>query len=123
MSFPSSKTRPDRLSAILHTGDVDPLFRAGKPNKVDAVSEASADPPPVAIWQHALSVLLFFGFMGLGWLRLNDCDLFNPDSPRYVIYAQSLVEHGSYRAIDTPGEASTRGVRPDYPCCSHRLSG
>lgn len=36
-------------------------------------------------------------------MRLNDCDLFNPDSPRYVIYSQSLVNLGDYRATDLPG--------------------
>lgn len=36
-------------------------------------------------------------------MRLNDCDLFNPDSPRYVIYSQSIVNLGSYRATDLPG--------------------
>ncbi|MEI8380493.1 MAG: tetratricopeptide repeat protein [Planctomycetota bacterium] len=57
----------------------------------------------VSIWHHAATVVLVFGFIALGWLRLNDCDLFNPDSPRYLIYAQSLAETGQYRAIDTPG--------------------
>jgi len=42
-------------------------------------------------------------FVVIGALRLNDCDLFNPDSPRYVIYSQSIVNFGEYRAIDLPG--------------------
>jgi tetratricopeptide (TPR) repeat protein len=41
------------------------------------------------------------GFMGN--LRLNDCDLFNPDSPRYVLYSKSIVDLGEYRATDLPG--------------------
>lgn len=59
--------------------------------------------PRVSIWQHAATVMLVFGFIAAGWLRLNDCDLLNPDSPRYLIYAQSLADSGQYRAIDTPG--------------------
>lgn len=57
----------------------------------------------VSIWHHVATGVLILGFIGIGWLRLNDCDLFNPDSPRYLIYAQSLAETGEYRAIDTPG--------------------
>ena len=37
-------------------------------------------------------------------MRLNDCDLFNPDSPRYLIYAQGMLNQGEYRAIDVPGQ-------------------
>lgn len=65
--------------------------------------EPQTDNPRVAIWQHAATAVLVLGFIAAGWLRLNDCDLFNPDSPRYLIYAQSLAETGQYRAIDTPG--------------------
>lgn len=57
----------------------------------------------VSIWHHVTTAVLVFGFIALAFLRLNDCDLFNPDSPRYLIYAQSLAETGQYRAIDTPG--------------------
>ncbi|MBS0202144.1 MAG: tetratricopeptide repeat protein [Planctomycetes bacterium] len=57
----------------------------------------------VSVWQHVATAVLVLGFMAIGWLRLNDCDLFNPDSPRYLIYAQSLADSGQYRAIDTPG--------------------
>lgn len=46
---------------------------------------------------------LIAAFVAVGVLRLNDCDLFNPDSPRYVIYSQSIVNLGEYRATDLPG--------------------
>ena len=57
----------------------------------------------VSLWQRGLLVGLIAGFVILGLLRLNECDLFNPDSPRYVLYSQSIVETGDYRAIDLPG--------------------
>ena len=57
----------------------------------------------VSIWQHVVATGVILGFIATGWLRLNDCDLFNPDSPRYLLYAQSLADTGQYRAIDTPG--------------------
>lgn len=57
----------------------------------------------VSISQHVATAVLILGLTSAGWLRLNDCDLFNPDSPRYLIYAQSLANSGQYRAIDTPG--------------------
>jgi len=57
----------------------------------------------VAIWHHVASIVLLLGFTVAGAMRLNDCDLFNPDSPRYLIYGQSLADTGQYRAIDTPG--------------------
>jgi len=57
----------------------------------------------VSILHHVVTAVLILGFMAAGWLRLNDCDLFNPDSPRYLIYAQSLADTAQYRAIDTPG--------------------
>ncbi len=58
---------------------------------------------PVAIWQRASLLGLIAAFLVMGILRLNDCDLFNPDSPRYVIYSQSIVDLGEYRATDLPG--------------------
>ena len=69
----------------------------------EPVTDDSSLKPHVSIWHHAASAALIFGFIALGALRLNDCDLFNPDSPRYLIYAQSLAETCQYRAIDTPG--------------------
>ena len=57
----------------------------------------------VSLWQRGLLFGLIAGFVILGMLRLNECDLFNPDSPRYVLYSQSIVETGDYRAIDLPG--------------------
>lgn len=57
----------------------------------------------VSFWQRGLLLGLIAGFVILGLLRLNECDLFNPDSPRYVLYSQSIVETGDYRAIDLPG--------------------
>jgi tetratricopeptide (TPR) repeat protein len=69
----------------------------------DPLIDADAPVPRVSNWQHVAGAVLILGFMATGWLRLNDCDLFNPDSPRYLIYAQSLANTGQYRAIDTPG--------------------
>lgn len=69
----------------------------------------------VSIWPHATTALLIFGFITAGWLRLNDCDLFNPDSPRYLIYAQSLADSGEYRAIDTPGSPLYTWRPPGLP--------
>jgi len=57
----------------------------------------------VAIGPRITLALLLLGFTAAGAMRLNDCDLFNPDSPRYLIYAQSLADSGEYRAIDSPG--------------------
>lgn len=57
----------------------------------------------VSLWQRGLLFGVIAGFVLLGISRLNDCDLFNPDSPRYVLYSQSIVETGDYRAIDLPG--------------------
>ena len=70
---------------------------------VEQTIDTAATVPRVAIWQHGVTAVLVLGFIAAGWLRLNDCDLFNPDSPRYLIYAQSLADSGQYRAIDTPG--------------------
>ena len=58
---------------------------------------------PVSVWQRVSLLGLIAAFMGMAAMRLNDCDLFNPDSPRYVIYAQALVNLGEYRATDLPG--------------------
>ena len=70
---------------------------------VQLSSDATTDTLRVSILQHACAATLILGFMAAGSLRLNDCDLMNPDSPRYVLYAQSLVNIGEYRAIDLPG--------------------
>ena len=56
-----------------------------------------------SIWQRASLLGLIAAFIAMGILRLNDCDLFNPDSPRYVIYSQAIVNLGEYRATDLPG--------------------
>ena len=69
----------------------------------DQVNPLETPAPRAAILHHVAAVMLTLGFIAVGNLRLNDCDLFNPDSPRYLIYAQSLAETGEYRAIDTPG--------------------
>lgn len=69
----------------------------------DPVNDSNVRVARVAFYQHAVTAMLVLGFIAAGWLRLNDCDLFNPDSPRYLIYAQSLADSGQYRAIDTPG--------------------
>lgn len=57
----------------------------------------------VFFWQRAGLVGLIAAFVATAMLRLNDCDLFNPDSPRYVIYSQAIANQGEYRAIDLPG--------------------
>lgn len=57
----------------------------------------------VSVWQRASLLGLISAFIAMGTLRLNDCDLFNPDSPRYVIYSQAIVDLGEYRATDLPG--------------------
>ena len=57
----------------------------------------------VSLWQQTALVGLIGGFVVMGILRLNDCDLFNPDSPRYVIYSRAIVDLGEYRATDLPG--------------------
>ncbi|MDB5344756.1 MAG: tetratricopeptide repeat protein [Schlesneria sp.] len=69
----------------------------------DQFIDSDAAERHVSFWQHATTVMLVLGFIAAGWSRLNDCDLLNPDSPRYLIYAQSLADSGQYRAIDTPG--------------------
>lgn len=69
-------------------------------------TELSSDPivnNSVSIWQRVGLSGLIAAFYVLGLLRLNDCDLFNPDSPRYVIYSQAIVNLGEYRATDMPG--------------------
>ncbi len=48
-------------------------------------------------------------------MRLNDCDLFNPDSPRYLIYAQGMLNQGEYRAIDVPGQPVYSWRPPGLP--------
>ncbi len=70
---------------------------------VDHSIDADLQVPRVSLLQHVVTAVLVLGFMAAGWSRLNDCDLFNPDSPRYLIYAQSLADTAQYRAIDTPG--------------------
>ena len=57
----------------------------------------------VSVWQRIGLLGLIAAFTMMGTLRLNDCDLFNPDSPRYVLYSQSIVDLGEYRATDLPG--------------------
>lgn len=59
--------------------------------------------PRVSVWPRVALGLLLFGIMITGGMRLNNCDLFNPDSPRYLLYAQGMAETGDYRAIDSPG--------------------
>jgi tetratricopeptide (TPR) repeat protein len=58
---------------------------------------------------------LILVFIAAGVLRLNECDLFNPDSPRYLIYAQGLLETGEYRAVDVPGEPIYTWRPPGLP--------
>ena len=82
---------------------------------VDHSISAESPVPRVAVWQHVVSAVLVLGFIATGWLRLNDCDLFNPDSPRYLIYAQSLADSGQYRAIDTPGAPPYTWRPPGLP--------
>lgn len=57
----------------------------------------------VSFWQRIGLLGIIAAFLVMGNLRLNDCDLFNPDSPRYVLYSQSIVDLGEYRATDLPG--------------------
>ena len=57
----------------------------------------------VSVWQRALLLGMIVAFLATGASRLNDCDLFNPDSPRYMLYSQALVDLGDYRATDLPG--------------------
>lgn len=57
----------------------------------------------VSFWQRVALFGLIAGFVVMGALRLNDCDLFNPDSPRYLIYSRAIVDLGEYRATDLPG--------------------
>ena len=59
--------------------------------------------------------MLILIFIAAGALRLNECDLFNPDSPRYLIYGQGLAETGEYRAIDLPGEPIYTWRPPGLP--------
>lgn len=68
------------------------------------VSEKPQAEAHVSIWHHVCSAILIGLFAWSGALRLNDCDLFNPDSPRYLIYAQGMLNQGEYRAIDLPGQ-------------------
>ena len=68
------------------------------------VSERPHATPRVSIWHHLCSAILIGLFAWAGAMRLNDCDLFNPDSPRYLIYAQGMLNQGEYRAIDVPGQ-------------------
>lgn len=68
------------------------------------MSETPLVAPRVSIWHHACSVIVIGLFVVAASQRLNDCDLFNPDSPRYLIYAQGMLNLGEYRAIDLPGQ-------------------
>ncbi len=68
------------------------------------MSETPLVAPRVSIWHHACSVIVIGLFVAAASQRLNDCDLFNPDSPRYLIYAQGMLNLGEYRAIDLPGQ-------------------
>src|SRR5689334_15359085 len=77
------------FASMAHTG----LLTRPKFMPEQALAPQSAR-PPVAFWQHGITALLVLGFIAAGWLRLNDCDLFNPDSPRYLIYAQGLADTG-----------------------------
>ncbi len=54
-------------------------------------------------------------FVVAGALRLNECDLFNPDSPRYLIYAQGIADSGEYRATDIPGSPIYSWRPPGLP--------
>ncbi len=78
-----------------------------------------SDSPPVAphvsIGHHVCSAILIGLFAWAGAMRLNDCDLFNPDSPRYLIYAQGLLNQGEYRAIDVPGQPIYSWRPPGLP--------
>lgn len=61
---------------------------------------------PSAAWKPRAALAGLILIVGAaGTLRLNDCDLFNPDSPRYVMYSRPIVEGYGYRMIDVPGEA------------------
>ena len=68
------------------------------------MSETPLVAPRVSIWHHVCSVIVIGLFVAAASQRLNDCDLFNPDSPRYLIYAQGMLNLGEYRAIDLPGQ-------------------
>ncbi len=69
----------------------------------------------VSIWQQAGLLGLIAAFVAMGAMRLNDCDLFNPDSPRYVIYSQAIVNTGDYRATDVPGSPLYSWRPPGLP--------
>ena len=79
------------------------------------VSERPQAAPRVSIWHHVCSAILIGLFAGAGAMRLNDCDLFNPDSPRYLIYAQGMLNQGAYRAIDVPGQPVYSWRPPGLP--------
>ncbi len=79
------------------------------------VSERPQTTPPVSIWHHVCSAILIGLFAWAGATRLNDCDLFNPDSPRYLIYAQGMLNQGEYRAIDVPGQPVYSWRPPGLP--------
>ncbi|MBC8117557.1 MAG: hypothetical protein H7062_24430, partial [Candidatus Saccharimonas sp.] len=79
------------------------------------VSEQPQTEAHVSIWHHVCSAILIGLFAGAGAMRLNDCDLFNPDSPRYLIYAQGMLNQGEYRAIDVPGQPIYSWRPPGLP--------
>ena len=79
------------------------------------VSERPQAAPRVSIWHHVCCAILIGLFAGAGAMRLNDCDLFNPDSPRYLIYAQGMLNQGEYRAIDVPGQPVYSWRPPGLP--------
>ena len=58
-------------------------------------------------------VFLLLAVAVVGIARMNSRHLFNPDSPRYVMMARSLVEFRGYRMID----------RPDQPLYTWRPPG
>ena len=60
---------------------------------------------PRAVWMQRLALTgIIVTFLAAGWARLNQFDLLNPDSPRYLLYAHSIAAGEGYRMIDTPGE-------------------
>lgn len=79
------------------------------------VAEEPLAAPRVAVWHHLGSAVLIGLLVGAAGLRLNDCDLFNPDSPRYLIYAQGMLNQGEYRAIDVPGQPVYSWRPPGLP--------
>ena len=92
-----------------------PPARANRPRSNPVDDDVEETPARATAWQRLILAAVLMGVGLAGGLRLNHCELFNPDSPRYVLYARALIVHHAYCMIDSPDERHYTWRPPGLP--------